>query len=74
MAEELKKIISEYSGLSIDEITEDMSLKTATTLNSFQLISMLSEIEDMFNVEIKEHEIADLNTIMDLEKYLVKQR
>lgn len=70
MAEQLVQIISDYSGIDKGEITADLSLKTAAALNSFQLLSMISEIEDAFQVEIPEYKLMDFSTLGDLQAYL----
>lgn len=69
MTAKLKNIISEYSGLPDEQITPNLNLK-ACMLNSFQMMSMVSQIEDEFDIEISEYKIADFNTLQDLEDYL----
>lgn len=66
----LKQIISDYTGIEPNEIDDKMSLSGDFGLDSFSVISMISEIEDNFNVSISENEMTSLQTFDDLCSYL----
>lgn len=67
---ELKEIISEYTGVEPKDIDEKMSLSGDIGLDSFSLISMICDIENSFNVSIPESEIPKFQTLNDLYNYL----
>lgn len=68
--EQLKEIISEYTGVEPKDIDEQMSLSGDIGLDSFSLISMICDIENSFNVSIPEAEIPKFQTLTDLYTYL----
>lgn len=68
--DELKEIISEYTGVEPKDIDDKMSLSGDIGLDSFSLISMICEIENNFNVNIPESEISKFQTLTDLYQYL----
>lgn len=72
ITDKIKDIVSEYSGMEKEEIKEDLSLRSSIALNSFQLLSMISDIEDSFDIEISEYKIADFITLGDLENYVAE--
>lgn len=68
--EELKEIISEYTGVEPKDIDDKMSLSGDIGLDSFSLISMICDIETSFNVNIPESEISKFQTLTDLYQYI----
>ena len=66
----LKKIISEYVDIPEDSINENMSIQGDIGLDSFGLISMLTSIEEEFNVEIPDYALKDCQTLNDLYSYI----
>lgn len=72
--EELKEIISEYTGAEPQDIDDRMSLSGDIGLDSFSLISMICDIEKSFNVNIPESEIPKFQTLSDLYLYLDANR
>lgn len=66
MLEKLKEIIINYTGDDSITISEDMSLIGDLGLNSLDLVSMATSIEDEFGVEIPDRAIKDLKTVADV--------
>ena len=66
----LKEIISDYSGLSVGEIRNNMSLQTDVGLDSFGVISMICDIEESFGIQISDSDMDKLNTLSDLITYI----
>ena len=68
--DKLKEIISEYAGIEKLKINEDMSLVTDMGLDSFSLISLVTEIEQTFEVSISDAELASFKTFSDVVNFL----
>ncbi len=68
--DKLKDIISEYVGVSADNIDSDMSLVGDIGLDSFGLISLLGSIEDEFEVKIPDSALSSFQTFNDLTSFL----
>lgn len=66
----IKQIISEYVDVPADQISENMSFQGDIGLDSFSLISLLTEIENAFHVEIPECELKKFNTISDMYSFI----
>ena len=70
MLEKLNKIIREYKGDITINITPNMIIKEDLGMSSFDLIQLVCEIEDEFNVEILDGSIRDFKTISDIINFL----
>ena len=74
MLEKLQRIISEYTDLPIEEITEQTNIRTDLNLNSLELVNLAVAIEDEFEVEIPDREALGIETVGDtlalIQKYL----
>ena len=70
MIEKLQEIIIHYTADKDIQIKEDMVLLTDLGLNSLELIEMVCEVEETFEVEIPDKVISSLKTIKDLMEYL----
>ena len=68
--EEIKSIITEYTGIPANQISEDMSLNSEIGLHSFAVISMIAEIEDRLHVTIPDYEISSFQTLSDIANYI----
>ncbi len=71
---ELKEIISEYTGVQSSLIDDNMSLSGDIGLDSFGIISMICAIENNFKVSIPEAEMSHFQTLSDLYNYLSVNR
>ena len=70
MIEKLQEIIIHYTADKDIQIKEDMILLTDLGLNSLELIEMVCEVEEAFEVEIPDKVISSIKTIKDLIDYL----
>ena len=71
MFDEVKEIISKYT--EAESITEDLSLTQDLMLTSLDVVSMIGEFEDVFDIEIADEEIMKMKTVGDILEYLKKQ-
>ena len=69
MIERLAKIISNYKGEKI-ELTMDTVIIADLGLNSLDLVNLVTDIEDEFDVEIPDAEAEKFKTVGDLVRYI----
>lgn len=72
MLEKVIDIISEFTMLEKEKITEESSLVNDLGLNSMDVINVVVAFEEEFNVEIPDSKIKELVTVGDIEEYLEK--
>ena len=70
MLEKLNKIIREYKGDKTVNLTPDMVIRQDLGMSSFDLIQLISEIEDDFDIEIPDEAIRNFKTIADILDFL----
>ncbi|MBR4934944.1 MAG: acyl carrier protein [Anaerotignum sp.] len=66
----LEKIIEILSQYTEEEITEESILVNDLGLTSFDLVSLVTEFEDEFDVEIADREIRKLVSVADIMEYI----
>lgn len=69
MIERLAKIISDYKGEAV-ELTLDTVIISDLGLNSLDLVNLVTEIEDEFDVEIPDRAIKFFKTVKDVIKFI----
>ena len=70
MLERLKQIIVQYVEIEPAEITEQTSLRADLGMNSLELINLVVQVEDEFNVDIHEKDAMDFQVLGDVVAYL----
>lgn len=70
MLENIKEIIKEYVPIDINTITEGSKLVEDLGMNSYEFMSLIGRLEDIFDVEVDEREVAKIKTIGDIEDYI----
>lgn len=68
--EELKKIIVNQFGIDENLITKESTLLDDMGADSLDIVELVMEIEDTFQVEIPDSESENLKTVGDLIKYI----
>ena len=68
MFDKVKEIISKYT--EVENITEDLSLTNDLMLTSLDVVSMVGDFEDAFDIEIVDEEVMQLKTVGDILEYL----
>lgn len=71
MFEKIKEIAAEYTNT---EINPNTVLRSDLGLTSFDLVSLLSEVEETFNIKIKDEDIGSIFTVQDLLDYIEKNK
>ena len=72
MYEKLADIIVNYVEVNKEDIRPESRFMEDLGFTSFDLMSMLGEIEDEFDVEIVQEEAADIRTVQEAVDYLTK--
>ena len=70
MFEEIKNIICEYTEVEPDEITEASSFVDDLGMNSYNIMCAVGDLEDEFDVEVNESDVAGIRTLGDIMKYI----
>lgn len=70
MLEKLKEIICNYVEVEPEHILPESRFMEDLGFTSFDFMSMLGELEDEFDVEIDQHEAADIRTVQEAADYL----
>lgn len=73
MLEKLIEIIHNYTGDESVAIVESTSLTGDLGLNSMDLVSLASEVEDEFGVEIPDRALREIKTVGDVIRYIPKE-
>ena len=71
MFDEVKEIISKYT--EAENITEDLSLTNDLALTSLDVVSMVGDFEDAFDIEIADEDVMQIKTVGDILGYLKKK-
>ena len=72
--EELKQIVCDYLGDDKIEIKEDSILTDDLGLSSLDLISIVGSVEDTFNIEVQDKDVAEIRKIKDVVDYIEKKQ
>lgn len=70
MLEKLKEIICNYVEVEAENISEESRFIEDLGFTSFDFMSMLGELEDEFDVEIDQQEVANVRTVGEAIAYL----
>ena len=72
MFEKLVEIICNYVEVDAENVTSDSRFMEDLGFTSFDFMSMLGELEDEFDVEIDQQEVAKVRTVGEAVAYLEK--
>ena len=70
MFEQLVDVICNYVEVEPENIHPESRFMEDLGFTSFDFMSMLGELEDAFDVEIDEQEVADIRTVQEAVDYL----
>ena len=68
--EKIKQMLAEQLDADEDEMNMDTNIATDLGADSLDVVQLLSEIEDEFDIEIPDEEIENIRTIGDLTEYI----
>ena len=70
MLEKMKEIIADQLGVSEDEVTLEASFKEDLDADSLDLFELVMALEEEYDVEIPQEDLASINTVEDVINYL----
>ncbi|MCM1091967.1 MAG: acyl carrier protein [Muribaculum sp.] len=70
MLEKIKEIVAESMGVDKATLTAETSFKEDLNADSLDLFELVMALEEATGVEIPSEELANINTLGDVEKYL----
>lgn len=73
MLEKVIEIISEFTEVKAEDMNKDTKLIADLGFNSFDVVNIVVEFEDEFDIEIPDEDIRELQTIGDIVKYIENQ-
>lgn len=68
MFEQIKSILEQYTGIA--DITEQSTLEDDLGLSSFDVVEIISELEDAFDIKIADRDIPKFVRVKDVLDYL----
>ncbi len=72
MFEKLVEIICNYVEVEPGDVHSESRFMEDLGFTSFDFMSMLGELEDVFDVEIDQQEASEIRTVQDAADYLTK--
>ena len=66
----IEKIISEQLGVEIDAVTNDKNLMNDLGADSLNIVQLIMDIEEEFDIEIMDEDAESLHTVGDIRKYI----
>ncbi|HIR14795.1 MAG TPA: acyl carrier protein [Candidatus Choladousia intestinavium] len=70
MLEEIKDVICEYADVDKNSITEDTRFVEDLGFTSYDFMSMIGELEEKYDVEVDEREVAEIRTVGEAVRYV----
>ncbi|MBQ6361855.1 MAG: acyl carrier protein [Lachnospiraceae bacterium] len=70
MIEKVREILKQYTEVDKDCITEEANLQNDLGLNSLDVINIIVDFEDAYNISIPDEEVRNMLTVKDIMNYL----
>lgn len=70
MLEQLKDMICQYVEADRDKITENSRFVEDLGFTSYDFMSMVGELEEAFDIEVEEREVAHITTVGEAIHYI----
>ena len=65
MLQQLQELFNQYTGKTDIVLRKDSMILRDLGMNSYELVTLVCQVEDYFNIEIPDRKIAKLRTIGD---------
>ena len=69
MFEKLRDMICEYVEIDKNTVTENSRFVEDLGFTSYDFMSMIGELEDTFDIEVEEREVAEIRTVGEAMRY-----
>ena len=70
MLEKFQEIVAEQLSCDVSEVKETTNFKEDLNADSLDLFELVMALEEEYNIEIPSEDLAELNTVEDVMKYL----
>ena len=70
MEQKIKEILAEELSVDIEEINLDTNLKDDLNADSIDMMQVIDVLEQEFDVEVDTSELANIQTVGDILKYI----
>lgn len=70
MFEKLRDMICEYVEVDKNDVTENSRFVEDLGFTSYDFMSMIGELEDTFDIEVEEREVAEIRTVGEAIRYI----
>ncbi|MBQ2745193.1 MAG: acyl carrier protein [Lachnospiraceae bacterium] len=70
MLEKIQEIVAEQLSCDVSEVKETTNFKEDLNADSLDLFELVMALEEEYNIEIPSEDLAELNTVEDVMKYL----
>lgn len=70
MLEKLKDMICEYVEVDKNVVTENSRFVEDLGFTSYDFMSMVGELEDEFDIEVEERQVAEIRTVGEAVHYI----
>lgn len=73
MFEKVRSTILNYVDVAPEEITPDTAILQDLKMNSYDIVTMIGELEDEFDIEVNTDSLGSIITVGDLADFITKQ-
>lgn len=70
MIEKIRQLIATELSLDESEVTPDMSIDDDLGIDSLDLVDLAMALEDEFDIQVSDDELATLKTVRDIASYI----
>lgn len=74
MLDELKDVICKYVEVDRDSIVKDARFVEDLGFTSYDFMSMVGELEETYDIEVEEREVAGITTVQEAIEYIESLR
>ena len=67
-------VLAQYTDVPSEQINETSSLIDDLELNSFDVMTIVADFEEQYDIHIPDEQIMEFKTVADIEEYLEKNR
>ena len=73
IVDELMKLLEGFNAKKV-ALTPDTDIPAQLELDSVQVMDFIMQVEDTFDINIPQHEVAEIRTLNDLADVVVKRK
>lgn len=73
MLEKIKEILAEQLDVELEEVKDNSDIQEDLGADSLDVMDIMTEIEEEFDIEVEDEEIENLRTPVKIEEYLKRK-